>query len=98
MIILLLKILMIKGMSIMRSLKRLYRMYHLQFNLLKYLLKGKHVNKYRVKEQIVVLLLLPVYVKSWLLNKTVKNKHLNALRASSNDDILYQLTKEDVQC
>lgn len=82
----------------MRSLKRLYRMYHLQFSLLKYLLDDKHVNKYRVKEQIVVLLLLPVYVKSWLLNKTVKNKHLNALRASSNDDILYQLTKEDVQC
>lgn len=82
----------------MRSLKRLYRMYHLQFSLLKYLLDDKHVNKYRVKEQIVVLLLLPVYVKSWLLNKTVKNKHLNALRASSNDDILYQLTKEDIQC
>lgn len=82
----------------MRSLKRLYRMYHLQFNLLKYLLKGKYVNKYRVKEQLVVLVLLPFYVKSWLLNKTVKNKHLNALRASSNDDILYQLTKEDVQC
>lgn len=76
----------------MRALKRLYRMYHLQFSLLKYLLDGKHVNKYRVKEQIVVLLLLPVYVKSWLLNKTVKNKHLNALRASSNDDILYQLS------
>lgn len=82
----------------MRSLKRLYRMYHLQFNLLKYLLKGKYVNKYRVKEQLIVLVLLPFYVKSWLLNKTVKNKHLNALRASSNDDILYQLTKEDVQC
>jgi len=82
----------------MRALKRLYRMYHLQFSLLKYLLDGKHVNKYRVKEQIVVLLLLPFYAKSWFMNKTVKNKHLNALRASSNDDILYQLTKEDVQC
>ena len=80
----------------MRALKRLYRMYHLQFNLLKYLLDSKHVNKYRVKEQIVVLLLLPFYAKSWLLNKTVKNKHLNALRASSNDDILYQLTKEGI--
>lgn len=89
---------MIRGMIMMRSLKRLYRMYHLQFNLLKYLLGGKHVNKYRVKEQFVVLVLLPFYVKSWLLNKTVKNKHLNVLRASSNDDILYQLTKEDVQC
>jgi len=76
----------------MRSLKRLYRMYHLQFNLLKYLLGGKHVNKYRVKEQFVVLVLLPFYAKSWLLNKTVKNKHLNALRARSDNDNLYQLS------
>ena len=76
----------------MRSLKRLYRMYHLQFNLLKYLLTGKHVNKYRVKEQFFVLLLLPVYIKSWSLNKTVKNKHLNALRARSDNDNLYQLS------
>lgn len=83
---------MIRGMIIMRSLKRLYRMYHLQFNLLKYLLKGKHVNKYRVKEQFVVLVLLPFYAKSWLLNKTVKNKHLNALRARSDNDNLYQLS------
>ena len=82
----------------MKSLKRLYRMYYLQINLLKYLLIGGHVNKYRVKEQVVVLLLLPFYTKSWFMNKTVKNKHLNALRSSSNDDILYQLTKEDVQC
>ena len=82
----------------MQSLKRLYRMYYLQFNLLKYLLTGNHVNKYRVKEQVYVLFLLPFYLKSWLFNKTVKNKHLNALRVSSNDNVLYQLTKEDVQC
>lgn len=82
----------------MQALKRLYRMYYLQVNLLKYLLTGSHVNKYRVKEQVLVFLVLPFYTKSWLINKTVKNKHLNALRVSSNDNVLYQLTKEDVQC
>ena len=82
----------------MNAMKRLTRMYHLQFRLLKYLLHGKHVNKYRFKEQLYVLLLLPFYAKSWLFNKTVKNKHLNALRASSNDDELYQLTKGDFAC
>lgn len=76
----------------MSAMKRLMRMYHLQLNLLKYLLNGKHVNKYRFKEQLVVLLLLPFYAKSWLFNKTVKNKHLNALRARSENDKLYQLS------
>ena len=87
---------MIRGMIIMKALKRLYRMYHLQFNLLKYLLTGDHVNKYRVKEQVVVLLLLPFYTKSWFMNKTVKNKHLNALRARSENDKLYQLSMKGV--
>lgn len=76
----------------MQILKRLYRMYHLQFNLLKYLLDGTHINKYRIKEQVIVLLLLPFYIKSWLMNKTVKNKNLNALQARSNNDQLYKLT------
>lgn len=76
----------------MNAMKRLTRMYHLQLNLLKYLLKSNHVNKYRVKEQLQVLLLLPFCAKSWLFNKTVKNKHLNALRARSENDKLYQLS------
>ena len=76
----------------MNAMKRLTRMYHLQLNLLKYLLKSNHVNKYRVKEQLQVLLLLPFFAKSWLFNKTVKNKHLNALRARSENDKLYQLS------
>lgn len=80
----------------MKSLKRLYRMYYLQVNLLKYLLTGSHVNKYRVKEQVVVLLLLPFYAKSWFMNKTVKNKHLNALRSRADNDKLYQLSMKRV--
>lgn len=76
----------------MKSLKRLFRMYRLQFNLLKSLTDGAHVNKYRVKEQLIVLVSLPFYVKSWFFNKTVKNKHLNALRSRSDNDKLYQLS------
>jgi hypothetical protein len=61
-------------------------------------MKAENVNKCRVKEQVVMLLLLPFYVKSWLFNKVVDNKHINALRARSNNDVLYKMMKEDYQC
>lgn len=72
-------------------------MYRLQIHLLRYLTDGVHINKYRIKEQMIVLLQIPFYIESWWFNKVVKNKHLNALRAHVDNDLLYQLLLKDYQ-
>lgn len=67
-------------------------MMNLQIRLMHYLLDGVHFNKYRIAEQLKVLVLLPFNLKSWMLNQTVKNKHFNALRMRSNNEKLYNAT------